>query len=81
VTFTAKVHATVQGSTKLVGKMTGKVTFKDKQKILGTQPLVAGQASMTTSTLSKGRHRISATYSGDENYNPVTSPALIQVVR
>jgi hypothetical protein len=38
-------------------------------------------ATLTTSTLSVGTHSITATYNGDANFAPSTSPILYQVVQ
>jgi hypothetical protein len=76
VTFTTTVKATFP----FVGTPTGTVTFKDGNKILGTSPLVAGQATFTTSSLSVGKHKIGALYSGDSNFNPNKAPPFIQKV-
>ena len=81
VTFTADVHRTVRGSQIVAGKMTGTVTFRDGTKTLGTVPWLSHINTFTTSSLSKGTHTITATYSGDSNYNPVTSPPLTQTVQ
>jgi len=59
---------------------TGKVTFFDNGKTLGTVSLNEGKASFSTSTLSSGTHDISATYSGDINVNGTTSNVITQVV-
>ncbi len=40
-----------------------------------------GSASFSTSTLAKGSHNITATYSGDSNFIPTTSATLTQVVQ
>jgi VCBS repeat-containing protein len=78
VTFTATVVATEPGS----GTPTGKVTFKDGSRILGTGTLDAsGQATYTTSSLSVGNHSITAVYGGDGNYSGSTSSALSQKVK
>jgi hypothetical protein len=81
VTFTADVHRTVRGSQILAGLMTGTVTFRDGTKTLGTVPWLSHINTFTTSSLSKGTHTITATYSGDSNYNPATSPPLTQTVK
>ena len=75
VTFTATVRSTGGGSTP-----TGTVKFRTASSTLGTAALVNGKASITTSTLSKGRHKITAVYSGDANYPPNQSQGLIQTV-
>ncbi|MFI0904088.1 Ig-like domain-containing protein, partial [Streptomyces sioyaensis] len=66
VTLTAHVAPVAPGS----GTPTGTVTF-----VIGgggggtvTAPLVGGNASVTTSTLSVGTHPITATYSGSANF-------------
>jgi Bacterial Ig-like domain (group 3)/MBG domain (YGX type) len=70
VTFTATLSAGA----------TGTVTFMDGPTVLGPGTVSSGTASISTSTLSVGTHSITAVYSGDGNYNGVTSPALSQVV-
>lgn len=59
---------------------TGTVTFKDGNTVLGTVPLTSGVATLTTSTLSVGTHKIVASYSGDANFNPNDAKVLTQVV-
>jgi hypothetical protein len=76
VTFTTTVTPTFS----FIGTPAGMVTFKDGTKLLGKAPLSGGQASLTTSSLSAGKHKISATYSGDSNFNPNTAPVLKQKV-
>jgi protocatechuate 3,4-dioxygenase beta subunit len=59
---------------------TGFITFFDGANLLGRTPLVAGAASLSTILLTSGKHSLIAHYSGDNNYNPVNSPALPQTV-
>lgn len=80
VTFTTTVSFTVAGSGREAGPITGTVTFMDGTTVLGTAPVSGGKASFTTSGLSVGPHTITAAYSGSSNYNPATSPPLIQQV-
>ena len=62
VTFTA----TVTGNG---GTPAGTVQFKDGGSNLGSaQPLTAGVARLTTSSLTSGTHTITAEYSGDTNF-------------
>ena len=75
VTFTATV-APASGTTK----PTGTVTFKDGATTLGTGTLANGVATFATAALSAATHQITATYSGDTNFNASTSAALSQVV-
>jgi hypothetical protein len=77
VTFTAKVAATFA----FVGTPTGTVTFKDGNKTLGKVTLNGGQASLTTSALGVGKHKISASYSGDVTFNRNHAQPLMQRVQ
>jgi Bacterial Ig-like domain (group 3)/Calx-beta domain len=62
VTFTATV-------TSSGGTPTGTVQFKDGGSNLGSpQPVTAGVAQLTTSSLASGTHTITAEYSGDTNF-------------
>ncbi|MGE4254461.1 MAG: IPT/TIG domain-containing protein [Xanthobacteraceae bacterium] len=70
--------ATVGGSG---GTPSGTVTFRDGATSLGTATLNgAGQATLTTSSLSVGSHSITAAYGGSGSFTASTSAALIQVV-
>jgi hypothetical protein len=77
VTFTTTVRATFP----FVGMPSGTVTFKDGNKTLGTSPLVNGQATFTASSLSVGKHRIGALYSGDSNFNPNQAAPILQKIK
>jgi hypothetical protein len=57
------------------------VTFKDGALTLGTASLVSGQASLTTSRLNVGDHKIRARYSGNSTFNPHQGGSVIQKVR
>jgi hypothetical protein len=60
---------------------TGTVNFIDGTATLCRGvAIVSGTASCTTTDLSAGTHTITAVYSGDANYNGVTSAGLSQVV-
>src|SRR5208282_1764958 len=75
VTFTATVTSN--------GKATpgGSVNFMDGTTLLGTQTLNAsGVTTLSIVTLAGGSHGITATYAGNSNFMPSTSPALVQVV-
>jgi hypothetical protein len=63
------------------GSATGSVQFLDGAAVLGTASLSTGSASFTTSSLSAGSHSISASYSGDSNYNGSSSAVLTEVVK
>ena len=77
MTFTATV--TAQG---FKGAPTGTVSFYDGTTNIGNSNLnSSGVAILTTSNLSVGTHSITATYNGDTNFAPSTSPVLYQVVQ
>jgi len=77
VTFTATVVANAPGT----AIPTGTVTFKDKNKTLGTGSLnAAGQAALTTSSLNVGTHQITAVYGGSSGFLTSTSATLVQTV-
>ncbi|HYZ86317.1 MAG TPA: Ig-like domain-containing protein [Bryobacteraceae bacterium] len=59
---------------------TGSVKFMDGPTCIGTEPLNAGQATLTTSNLAPGSKTITAVYTGDGNHAGSTSPALIHTV-
>jgi Bacterial Ig-like domain (group 3) len=73
VTFTATVSSTTA---------TGTVQFFDgSTKLGGPVSLSGGKATFSTSALTPGKHSITASYSGDTNYNSSTSAVLTQTVR
>jgi hypothetical protein len=49
--------------------------------VLGTTPLVNGQATFTATFPWAGTYSIVATYSGDDNYRPGNSNVVTQIVR
>jgi len=55
---------------------TGTVTFLDGTNPIGTATLSGGAATTTTSTLAAGSHSLTATYNGDANNSPSTSPTV-----
>ena len=75
VTFTATVTPTTG-----TGE-TGTVTFLDNGNSIGNGSVSAGQATLTTTTLSAGSHPITASYAGDGNFvSSSTTSTLNQVV-
>jgi hypothetical protein len=77
VTFTATVTVIPPSG----GTPTGTVTFFDGTTTLGSVTLPSsGQAVYVTSALTAGSHSITASYSGDANFQGSTSPALTQQV-
>jgi hypothetical protein len=60
---------------------TGTVQFYDGATLLGTGTLgPTGLAAFTISTLGRGKHTITAVYSGDIDFLAVTSSALTQTM-
>ena len=54
----------------------GHVTFYDSAAILGTRTVSQGEATLTTSSLAAGPHRMSARYTGDFRFAPSVSSSL-----
>jgi hypothetical protein len=74
VTFTAIV------SSAAPGVPTGTVTFMEGAAILGTAPLVDGEATLNVAGLALGSHAIVATYSSDNAFRVSESAPLTHVV-
>ena len=75
VTFAATVTATSPGA------LGGSITFSDDGRALASVPVAKGKAKFLTSSLDAGVHSITASYSGDQTFQPSTSPELKQVIR
>jgi hypothetical protein len=72
VTFTATV--TPQSGTAIP---TGSVTFFDGATAIGTSPLNgSGVATLMTSSLAQGAHRVTGTYGGDMSFTASSSSAV-----
>src|SRR5262249_43888079 len=69
------LNATVQATA------TGAIQFLDNSAVLGTVNVVNGVAVFTIATLSVGAHTLSATYSGDSNYQNGTAAPIQQTVK
>jgi hypothetical protein len=87
VTLTSSLNPVLlQNATTLTATLsssapTGTVTFFDGTTSLGAATVNAsGVAALAISTLSMGTHTLSAVYSGDANFNPVSSAPLTQSV-
>jgi Bacterial Ig-like domain (group 3)/FG-GAP-like repeat len=74
VTFTATV------APQFAGVPTGKITFKNGSAVLASVTMSSGKATYTTASLSVGTHSLTATYTGDGNFNGSASPVLSQKV-
>jgi Zn-dependent alcohol dehydrogenase len=72
VTFTVTVNSTTSGTP------TGTVTFFDGTTNLGAASINgAGQAMITLTNITVGKHEITVSYSGDGNFPPNSSLAVI----
>jgi hypothetical protein len=71
VTFTATVSPS---------GATGTVTFYDGATSIGSGTLSGGKVTLSTSTLARGSHSITATYGGDASFSASTSAVLTQTV-
>jgi len=77
VTFTATVLPTSPGA----GTPTGTVTFYDGSTVLGTETLNgSGQATLTITWKTTGTHNIKVKYSGDLNFDTITSSVMTETV-
>jgi hypothetical protein len=67
--------------TSKTGTPTGQLSFQDGSILLGSVPLVFGQATLTTSALGLGVHSITVIYNGNGNYATATSsPISIEII-
>jgi hypothetical protein len=58
----------------------GTVTFLDGADAIGSVPVTAGQARLTTNKLTVGKHAVTARYSGDPAYADSASTGLVVTV-
>jgi hypothetical protein len=74
VTLTAQVVSVTSGTP------TGSVAFYDGTTLLGTEPLIAGTATLSTSSLTDGTvNSLNAVYSGDNNFTASQSSTSVTV--
>ena len=66
----ATLKATVKALAPATGTPPGTVTFREGETVLAILPLSGGAASFPLKSLASGTHSITASYSGDANYEP-----------
>ena len=71
--------ATVQPTLANRPIATGTVNFIDNGASLGVVPLNSGTATIAIATIGSGSNQISATYSGDANFNPNAQVGAVNV--
>jgi sugar lactone lactonase YvrE len=77
----APVTVTAQVGSTTIGVPTGSVVFYDGTTVLGTAAVDStGSVSYSTNAFAAGAHSITAIYSGDTNFNNVTSAATVVTV-
>ncbi|HJZ37769.1 MAG TPA: Ig-like domain repeat protein [Solirubrobacterales bacterium] len=64
----ATLKATVKAVTPGGGTPSGTVTFREGETVLASVPLSAGTAKYALKTMAPGEHEITATYSGEADY-------------
>jgi hypothetical protein len=77
LTLTAAVSDSSTGST---GSPTGTVSFYDGAALLGTSPVTAGVATLTSAALPLGASSVTAVYGGDSNFTASTSNAVTETL-
>jgi hypothetical protein len=74
------LSATVAPDLPGSGVPTGTITFFDGNTVVGTAQLVDGSTFLVVSALTKGTHTLTASYSGDGNFqSSVSTPFVITV--
>ena len=62
------------------GMPSGTITIKDGTTVLGTATIVNGVAVFKTAKLSKGKHNLTADFSGDISFSASTSTTLLESI-
>ena len=73
--------AFVAAASSSAGAPTGSFSFYDGKTLLGTGDIASGAAAFSTADLAVGQHSITAVYSGDGNFAPVTSSSLAEAIQ
>ena len=78
---TVVLTASVNAQLSILPNPAGAVVFTDQFGVLGSAPLMAGTAALSTGALSLGTHNIVATYSAGSGYATSKSTAVAEVVQ
>ncbi len=78
---TIELTATIGGTASGAPAPTGTVIFKDGSIVLGRATVVNGVAVFDIAKLKRGRHTITAVYSGDADYLGSTSTASVVTIK
>jgi autotransporter-associated beta strand protein len=76
----ASLSVSVTARSPGAGTPTGTVSFYEGSTLLGTGTLSSGTASISASSLAAGTHTITATYSGDADFNSSNAAPVSLVV-
>jgi hypothetical protein len=79
-THSHAVTLTATAAPQFTGVPGGKITFRNGATVLATVTMASGKATFTTSSLGVGTHSITATYTGDGNFDGSGSAVLSQKV-
>ncbi|AFL90536.1 gluconolactonase [Terriglobus roseus DSM 18391] len=80
-TLNLTANVTLGAGQTAVGAISGIVTFYDGATVIGSQQVVNGVAVLTTTNLKVGTHNLTASYSGNTNYDVSTSAPIVQTVQ
>jgi len=75
------ITITVSGVGTASTPPSGVVELREGERLLAASTLRNGQVEVTTSALARGWHTISASYTGDDNYKPVTATFDVRIKR
>jgi hypothetical protein len=73
------ITITVSGVGTASTPPTGVVELKEGERLLVASTLRNGQAEVTTASLARGRHTISASYAGDDSYKPAAATFDVKI--
>ena len=75
------ITVTVSGNGVVPSVPTGVIELKEGERALAATDLRDGQAQITISTLARGPHTVTVSYSGDDSYKPATASFDVRIRR